>query len=106
MKLPWPNRGRTTGSENRASQKMKSPAVKTPPAPLPNPPGVTERIRGGAVSASDPFTGKAAAAVSAWVPRPSAAAFPAASAIDPPSRVSAEAPTPIPSESESPDATA
>ena len=52
-----------------------------------------------------PATTKSPSLLKAWAPRPSAAAFPARSAIAPPCRPSAEAPTPIPFESACADCT-
>ena len=62
---------------------------------------------GEAVSAADPVTVKALSSLTAWAPRPSAAAFPAASRIAaPPGSVSAEAPMATPFGSASPVTTA
>ena len=79
--------------------------MKAPAAPLPAPERVTPVTVGATASAAGPSTMKAASRAIAWVPRPSAAALPAASAIEPPFSASAEAPTPIPSGSVSPSAT-
>ena len=80
--------------------------MKTPFAPLGVPPGMMWVSVGRTVSESDPLTGKPEAFATAWFPRPSAAALPSRSAMLPPFSPRAEAPTPMPSASESPAATA
>ena len=85
---------------------MGSPARKTPFAAVPVPPSEKPVTLGATMSAALPFTVKAESSPRAWVPRASVAALFAASAIDPPFRVSAEAPTETPFASVSPETTA
>ena len=85
--------------------RISSPARKTPRSADPVPERDTPVTAGPRVSAALPLTVKSARSRSACVPRPSAAALPAASAIAAPFRVSAEAVTLIPFASVSPEAT-
>ena len=95
-----------TGSENRTSQPITSPATKAPPAPEPVPVGVTERIPAGVPSgAAAPSTRAAAWFATACVPRPSVAAPVTGFRIVPPFSESAVAAMPIPSASRSAAAT-
>ena len=73
---------------------ITSPAMNAPAAPCPLP-TMVRLLTTGATGAA-PFTTKAAASATAWVPRASAAALPAPSAIVPPFSVSAAAPTAMP----------
>ena len=78
---------------------MGSPARKTPFAAVPVPESEKPVTLGTTMSAALPFTVKAESSPRAWVPRASVALLPPASAIVPPFRVSAEAPTLTPSAS-------
>ena len=90
----------STGSEKRTSTRIASPGRKVPPPPLPLPESRTRVTDGARVSEPPPST-TTSPFVIAWVPRPSAALLPAASAIVPPFSVSAEVPMLIPSASAS-----
>ena len=76
--------------------------MKTPPAPEGIPPGVLTVMLGRRGSSICELTANSNRFVMACAPRPSAAAWFAASRIVPPFRVSAEAPMLIPSGSKSP----
>ena len=80
---------------------IRSPAVKTPLAPIPLPESLTPVTVGPTPSEAPPFTAKPAAFATAWVPRPGEAALFPPSTIVPLFRSSAEAPMPIPSLSRS-----
>ena len=92
------------GSWNSTVTAISSSAMKTPPAPCPIPERVTPTTVGPPVSAAAALTTRSPS-VTACSPRPSEAAFPAASAIVPPSGASAVAATEIPFESASPETT-
>ena len=94
-----------TGSLNSTVASIASPARKTPPAPFARPERVSPVTVGSTTSAAPPATTRSPS-VTAWTPRPSAAALFAASAIVPPFSASAEAPMPTPFESVSPETTA
>ena len=88
-----------TGSLKPTVTSITSSAMKRPSAPCPVPESETPVTVGATWSAAAPFTVKPLWSPSAWVPRSRVAALPAASAMAPPFRPSAEAPTAIPLES-------
>ena len=85
-----------TVSLNATVAAMASPAMKTPLAPRGVPDSVRPATVGTMTSVPSPSTVKSESSAIAWVPRPSAALLPAASAIVPPFSPSAEAPTATP----------
>ena len=88
-------------SLNSTVTSIVSPAMKTPFAPWASPPTVTPVTAGPEESTPPPSTLKAAALLTAWLPRPSVALRFEPSRIVPPFRVSAAAPMSIPSVSAS-----
>ena len=88
-----------TGSLKSTVASSASSAMKTPFGPCASPETATPVTVGTPVSAALPFTMKPAASARAWSPRPSEAAFIAASTIVPPFSASAVAPTATPSAS-------
>ena len=95
-----------TGSSYSTTTPIRSPAMKAPPAPVPVPESERPVTAGERPSEPSPSTRKELSLLTACVPRPSAAALPARSAMLPEFSPSAEAPTLMPSASSSAAATA
>ena len=95
-----------TRSLNSTVSRIRSPATKTPSGPVPVPESATPVTVGATASTAEPFTVNPLSFATAWVPRPSAAALPAASRIVPPFSPSAVRAAPTPFVSVSPATTA